>query len=57
VLQLGLYRLAWSRWRGTPLDQVEAAFFYVGSGETLRPERLPDADELDAIIRGGGWTP
>nr|WP_297425467.1 ATP-dependent DNA helicase [uncultured Actinotalea sp.] len=57
VLQLGLYRLAWSRWRGTPLDQVAAAFYYVGSGETLRPDRLPDADELDAIIRGGGWTP
>jgi DNA helicase-2/ATP-dependent DNA helicase PcrA len=57
VLQLGLYRLAWSRWRGTPLDRVRAAFYYVGSGETLRPARLPDAVELDALIRGGDWTP
>lgn len=57
ALQLGLYRLAWSRWRGTPLDQVSAAFYYVGSGETLRPARLPDADELDRVIRTGGWAP
>lgn len=56
MLQLGLYRLAWSRWRGTPLDRVRAAFYYVGSGETLRPARLPDAEELDALLRGEDWT-
>jgi DNA helicase II / ATP-dependent DNA helicase PcrA len=55
-LQLALYRLAWSRWRGMPLEQVRAAFFYVGSGETLRPAALPDVAELDEVIRGGGWS-
>lgn len=54
-LQLALYRLAWSRWRGIPLEQVRAAFFYVGSGETLRPSALPDVAALDEVIRTGTW--
>ncbi|EYR63413.1 DNA helicase [Actinotalea ferrariae CF5-4] len=56
-LQLALYRLAWARWRGLPLEQVRAGFYYVGSGETLRPAALPDVDELEEVIRGGTWTP
>ncbi|WP_225753150.1 ATP-dependent DNA helicase [Actinotalea sp. Marseille-Q4924] len=56
-LQLALYRLAWSRWRGLPLDQVRAAFYYVGSGETLRPTALPDVAELEAVLAGGAWRP
>ncbi|WP_129784114.1 ATP-dependent DNA helicase [Promicromonospora panici] len=51
-VQLAVYRLAWSRWTGLPLDQVSAAFYYVGSDTTVRPDRLLDATELEALIRG-----
>jgi len=51
-VQLAVYRLAWSRWTGLPLDQVSAAFYYVGSDATVRPERLLDEPELEALIRG-----
>ena len=37
---------------GLPLDQVSAAFYYVGSDTTVRPDRLLDEAELEALIRG-----
>jgi DNA helicase-2/ATP-dependent DNA helicase PcrA len=51
-LQLAVYRLAWSRWKGTPLEDVSAAFCYVGVGRTVRPERLLDADEIADLLAG-----
>jgi DNA helicase II / ATP-dependent DNA helicase PcrA len=51
-VQLAVYRLAWSRWTGLPLDQVSAAFYYVGSDTTVRPDRLLDEAELEALIMG-----
>jgi DNA helicase-2/ATP-dependent DNA helicase PcrA len=51
-VQLAVYRLAWSRWTGLPLDKVSAAFCYVASGSTARPERLLGEVELEALIRG-----
>ncbi|WP_425498953.1 UvrD-helicase domain-containing protein [Oerskovia flava] len=51
-VQLAVYRLAWSRWSGLPLEKVNAAFYYVSSDETVRPDRLLDADELAALITG-----
>ncbi|MET0787952.1 MAG: ATP-dependent DNA helicase [Cellulomonas sp.] len=57
-LQLAVYRLAWSRWTGTPVDQVRAAFCYVGAGVTVYPERLLDEAELTRLLheatRAGG---
>ncbi|GEL96489.1 ATP-dependent DNA helicase [Cellulomonas terrae] len=50
-LQLAVYRLAWSRWTGTPLDQVRAAFCYVGAGMTVYPDRLLDEAEITALLR------
>ena len=50
-LQLAVYRLAWSRWTGTPLDQVRAAFCYVGAGTTVYPERLLDEAEITELLR------
>ncbi|WP_082494807.1 ATP-dependent DNA helicase [Cellulomonas sp. Leaf334] len=50
-LQLAVYRLAWSRWTGTPLEQVRAAFCYVGAGATVYPERLLDEAEITALLR------
>ncbi|MBB2922705.1 UvrD-helicase domain-containing protein [Cellulomonas cellasea] len=49
-LQLAVYRLAWSRWKGTPLEHVSAAFCYVGGGRTVRPERLLDEAEITALL-------
>ncbi|NMR19017.1 ATP-dependent DNA helicase [Cellulomonas fimi] len=49
-VQLAVYRLAWSRWTGVPLERVEAAFCYVGAGVTVTPERLLDAGEIEALL-------
>jgi DNA helicase-2/ATP-dependent DNA helicase PcrA len=49
-VQLAVYRLAWSRLHGVPLDQVKAAFFYLGDGRVVRPERLAGEAELEGII-------
>lgn len=51
-VQLAVYRLAWARWTGLALDKVDAAFCYVGSGTTVRPGRLRDEAELEALLRG-----
>jgi len=51
-VQLAVYRLAWSRWSGLALDQVDAAFCYVGAGTTVTPERLLDEAGIDDLLRG-----
>lgn len=56
-LQLAVYRLAWSRWTGTPLDRVSAAFCYVGTGRTVRPERLLGADEIERLLLAATQDP
>ncbi len=49
-VQLAVYRLAWSRWTGLPLEKVSAAFHYVGTGETVRPQHLATEEELEALL-------
>ena len=49
-VQLAVYRLAWSRLHGVPLDQVTAAFLYLGDGRVVRPDRLAGEAELEGII-------
>ena len=51
-VQLAVYRLAWSRWSGTPLEKVGAAFYHVASDETVRPARLLDEAQIEALLRG-----
>lgn len=53
ALQLAVYRLAWARWTGTPVEKVRAAFFYVATGETVRPELLPDEADIAALTQPG----
>ncbi len=43
-LQLAIYRVAWAEVRGVALEQVEAAFYYVRTGEL---ERYSDHDLAD----------
>ena len=55
-LQLAEYRLAWaeiqSKREGRHVDppEVEAVFFYVREGYTLKPEALMDKDDLRRLI-------
>lgn len=50
AIQLAIYRLAWSQLHGCAADSVRAAFHYVRTGQTVRPDVLPGADELAALI-------
>jgi len=49
-VQLAVYRLAWSRLKGVPLEQVRAAFYYVGQDKLIRPVDLAEQAELEAIV-------
>ena len=51
-MQLGLYRLAWSRMRGVDIDQVSAAFFYVVSNTKVPLTVFPTEDELAQALLG-----
>lgn len=51
-LQLAVYRLAWSDLTGTPLEQIDAAFVIVRTGEVVRPERLLDRAEIERLLSG-----
>nr|WP_246336859.1 ATP-dependent DNA helicase [Flexivirga oryzae] len=50
VLQLAAYRLAFARLRGIPTEQVDAAFYYAGTGDTVRPD-LPADDAIGELLR------
>jgi DNA helicase-2/ATP-dependent DNA helicase PcrA len=51
-LQLAVYRIAWARVAGVPEDAVGAAFYYVPTGEVVRPVELPDASEVVRLLSG-----
>ncbi|NNC11181.1 ATP-dependent helicase [Planctomonas sp. JC2975] len=50
-LQLALYRLAFSRWRGIDARLVDAAFYYVADDQIIRPTELVDEDVLLRLWR------
>ena len=49
-IQLAVYRLAWARLKGVPLEDVRAAFFYVADNAVVRPHDLGTAAELEGIV-------
>lgn len=49
AVQLGAYRLAFARLRGLTPEQVDAAFYYARTGETVFPE-LPDESRLARLL-------
>ncbi|RZU18656.1 DNA helicase-2/ATP-dependent DNA helicase PcrA [Kribbella rubisoli] len=51
-LQLAIYRVAWSELLNIPLSQITAAFYYVRTGDIVRPEDLPDKAELAHLLNG-----
>jgi DNA helicase-2/ATP-dependent DNA helicase PcrA len=50
AVQLAVYRLAWARLKGVPLDQVRAAFYYVADNQVVRPHDLGSAERLEQIV-------
>jgi DNA helicase II / ATP-dependent DNA helicase PcrA len=56
AVQLAAYRLAWAALAGVPVDEVRAAFYYVGDDVTVRPADLLDGAGLAALIEGAGPT-
>ena len=52
LLQLAIYRLAWAEQHGLSVNDVDAAFLLVSSGEVDRPHSLPDRAGLERILRG-----
>ncbi len=45
-MQLALYRLAWANLKGVPVDEVDAAFVMVATGEVLRPDTSAELARL-----------
>lgn len=50
-VQLAVYRLAWAEWQGLPVEEVDAAFYYVATDQTVFPERLLTREELEQLVR------
>ena len=50
AVQLAVYRLAWARLKGVPLEDVRAAFYYVADNQVVRPHDLGSAEQLEAIV-------
>lgn len=46
ILQLALYRFAYSKLRGVPVDQIDVCFFFVADNTELKPEVVPGPEEL-----------
>jgi DNA helicase-2/ATP-dependent DNA helicase PcrA len=42
--------LAWAALHGCPASKVRAAFHYVLPGTTVQPARLPEREELAALL-------
>ncbi|WP_285240790.1 ATP-dependent DNA helicase [Pseudarthrobacter sp. MEB009] len=51
AVQLAVYRLAWARLKGVPLDDVRAAFFYVADNNVVRPHDLATSRELEELVQ------
>ncbi|XKH56658.1 ATP-dependent helicase [Citricoccus nitrophenolicus] len=49
-LQLAVYRLAWSRLHGIPLENISACFVYVAHGTERALHNLAGEAELEAIL-------
>jgi DNA helicase-2/ATP-dependent DNA helicase PcrA len=52
-VQLAVYRLAWARLRGVPVEQVLASFLYVRTGREVVHDALVSEDELVALLSAG----
>ena len=51
-LQLAIYRLAWAELMGIDPERVGAAFYYVRTGDVVRPDDLPGRDRIVELLDG-----
>jgi DNA helicase-2/ATP-dependent DNA helicase PcrA len=51
AIQLAIYRLAWAKLAGVPIDTVTAAFHYVPTGVTDRRDGLLNEAELNSLLQ------
>ncbi|OBJ51133.1 ATP-dependent DNA helicase [Mycobacterium sp. 1423905.2] len=50
AVQLAVYRMAWAALSGCAESSVRTAFHYVRSAITVAPQKLPEAEELVALL-------
>ena len=50
AIQLAIYRLAWAKLAGVPVEKVSAAFHYVPTGVTDRRTNLMSEEQLIALL-------
>ena len=50
ALQLAIYRVAYARLVGRDVDDVDTAFFYASTGETVRPAAV-SPERLEEVVR------
>ena len=46
ILQLALYRFAYSELKQIPIEQIDVCFYFVGDNIELRPEKVPGPEQL-----------
>jgi DNA helicase-2/ATP-dependent DNA helicase PcrA len=46
ILQLALYRFAYSELRGIPIENIDVCFYFVAEDLELKPDVIPDPDQL-----------
>ena len=46
ILQLALYRFAYSELKKVPIEQIDVCFYFVGEEIELRPEKVPGPEEI-----------
>jgi len=51
-VQLAVYRVAWAAWKGLAVEDVDAAFYYVATDETVWPETLLTQEQLERLVTG-----
>lgn len=51
TLQLALYRLAYSRFTGIPLEKIEVCFYFVAENKEIKPTEIPNEAELLELWR------
>jgi|FLOH01.1.fsa_nt_gi DNA helicase II / ATP-dependent DNA helicase PcrA len=52
AVQLAMYRIAYSKLFGVPVENISAAFHYIGSNQSIRPADLLNEDQLISIVTG-----
>jgi len=52
ILQLALYRFAYSELRSIPIDKIDVCFYFIGDNIELRPEKVPGPEQLLGMWEG-----